>query len=30
MIGTGRGEADFFAYVELLEDMAGIKRANDK
>ena len=26
MIGTGRGEADFFAYVELLEDLAGIKR----
>jgi 3-hydroxyisobutyrate dehydrogenase-like beta-hydroxyacid dehydrogenase len=26
MIGTGRGEADFFGYVELLEDLAGIKR----
>ena len=26
MIGTGRGEADFFAYVEMLEDLAGINR----
>ncbi|MEE2760214.1 MAG: NAD(P)-dependent oxidoreductase [Pseudomonadota bacterium] len=26
MIGTGRGEVDFFGYVELLEDLAGIKR----
>ena len=26
MIGTGRGEQDFFAYVEMLEDMAGLKK----
>ena len=24
MIGTGRGELDYFAYVELLEELAGI------
>jgi 3-hydroxyisobutyrate dehydrogenase-like beta-hydroxyacid dehydrogenase len=26
MIGTGRGELDYFAYVEMLEELAGIKR----
>ena len=26
MIGTGRGDQDFFAYVEMLEDMAGLKK----
>jgi len=26
MIGTGRGEQDFFAYVDMLEEMAGIKK----
>lgn len=25
MIGSGRGEKDFFAYVEMLEEMAGLK-----
>ena len=25
MIGTGRGELDYFAYVEMLEELAGIK-----
>ena len=25
MIGTGRGELDYFAYVELLEELAGIR-----
>ena len=25
MIGTGRGELDYFAYVELIEELAGIK-----
>ena len=27
MIGTGRGELDYFAYVEMLEELAGIKRS---
>ena len=26
MIGTGRGDQDFFAYVEMLEEMAGLKK----
>ena len=26
MISTGRGDQDFFAYVEMLEDMAGLKK----